>query len=122
MASIRKILKKVYPKLRALEENPTLTLLRISASIDKKNNNPFEGPKNETYDKKIELTCIYSEQPEMVTGAGNVSTQQQVYFYLQMQDIELVTLKDRFIFRDRRYRPVEIQDLFGMWKIKVVKE
>ena len=119
MANIRAILNKVYPKLRALEESPTLTLLRSTVNTS---NNPFHDPINETYNKKIELTCIYSEQPELVTSAANVITQQQVYFYLQSSEIASVTLKDRFIFRERRYRPVEIQDLFGMWKIKVLKE
>lgn len=120
MAKIRKVIDKVYPKLAALEENPTLVLLRSSSTV--KSSNPFDAPKNQSYDKKIELDCIYSEQPEVVTGAANITTQQQVYFYLQRKKIEEVTLHDRFIFRGNRYRPVEIQDLFGLWKIKVVKE
>lgn len=119
MANIRKILEKVYPKLRALEENPTLTLIRMS---EQQVSSPFSGPSNETYDKEIELTCIYSEQPELVTSAANITTQQQMYFYLMSKEIEIVSMKDRFVFRDRRYRPVEIQDLFGMWKVRVVKE
>lgn len=120
MAKISKVIEKVYPKLRALEENPTLTLLR-SSSITK-SSNPFDAPKNQSYDKKIDIECIYSEQPEIVTGASNVTTQQQVYFYLKRSTISEITLHDRFLFRGNRYRPVEIQDLFGLWKIRVVKE
>lgn len=124
MANIRKILEKVYPKLRSLEENPTLVLIRISTD---ETSNPFDDAKNETYDAKYDLTCIYSEQPELVTSAANITTQQQMYFYLMAKELAVynitsVSMKDRFIFRDRRYRPVEIQDLFGMWKIRVVKE
>lgn len=124
MANIRKILEKVYPKLRSLEEDPFLVLMRIS---EIEGSNPFAKDQNETYDTKYTLTCIYSEQPELVTSAANITTQQQMYFYLmskelQGQGLDEVSMKDRFIFRDRRYRPVEIQDLFGMWKIRVIKE
>jgi len=119
MANIRKILEKVYPKLRSLEENPTLVLIRMSQTHA---SSPFGPAANETYDEEIHLTCIYSEQPELITSAANITTQQQMYFYLMSKEIELVSMKDRFVFRDRRYRPVEIQDLFGMWKIRVVKE
>ncbi len=124
MANIRKILEKVYPKLRSLEELPFLVLIRITETHA---SSPFSPAQNETYDEEVQLTCIYSEQPELVNSAANITTQQQVYFYLMSKEllthnIETVSMRDRFIFRDRRYRPVEIQDLFGMWKIRVVKE
>lgn len=120
MSKIRKVIDKVFPKLAALEENPTITILRSSTAS--KSSNPFDSPKNESYDKKIDISCIYSEQPEIVTSAANITTQQQVYFYLKRKDIDILYLHDRIIFRNNRYRPVEIQDLFGLWKIKVVKE
>ncbi len=128
MVSITQILAKVFPKLRAIEENPSLIVSRMSTQTS---SNPFDtGVNNETYDLQEEVPCIYSEQPEMISGGSNIVTQQQMYFYIQATDLlgvfptsdGGVLLKDRFIFKDKRYRPIDIQELFGLWKIKVTKE
>jgi len=128
MVSISQILAKVFPKLRAIEENPDLTIIRMSQQTT---SNPFDDVSgNEVYDDKQIVPCIYSEQPEIVTSISNVVTQQQIYFYIQAEDIVAVfpgtdgdlSLRDRFIFKNKRYRPVDIQELFGLWKIRVNKE
>jgi len=120
MISIRQILNKVFPKLQALEENPELTIIRISTTAT---SNPFETESSEVYDESVTVPVIYSEQPEIVTNANNISTQQSLYFYVQVESVPFVlTVRERFIFKNKRYRPVEVQDLFGLWKIKVVKE
>ena len=81
MVSITQILNKVFPKLRAIEENPSLVVIRISTQTT---SNPFSaGATNEVYDLQEEVDCIYSEQPEIVTSSSNIVTQQQMYFYLQ---------------------------------------
>ena len=129
MVSISQILAKVFPKLRAIEENPSLSIIRIS---EQTTSNPFDdNATNEVYDQLEEVACIYSEQPEIVTSASNIVTQQQMYFYIQTAAIVAVfpkdpegniSLRDRFIFKSKRYRPVDIQELFGLWKIRVNKE
>ncbi len=124
MVSIRQILLKIFPKLRAIEENPVVTIVRISQGTT---SNPFDTTLNETYDESLEVPCIYSEQPEIVTSNNNVTTQQIMFLYIKSGDIEgsepgHVSLKDRFIFNHKRYKPADVQDLFGLWKVRVIKE
>jgi len=129
MPTIRQILKKVVPKLQAIEENPTVQLIRISGTVT---SNPFQTQKNEVYDVSFTVPCIYSEQPEIVRAAGNIYTDKATYLFIQTDDLleaerkyspdnvtGKVTKKDRFIFKEGRYAPSEIQEIFGLWKIKV---
>lgn len=120
MVSIRRVLlNKVFPKLHGIEENPTVVVLRSSGQA---NINPFNSEETNTYDVEIEIPCLFSQQPEMVTSSNNIVVSQATYLYLKSTDIDSVIMTDRFIFRNERYKPVEIQDLFGLWKVKVVKE
>ena len=131
MVTITQILDKVFPKLRGIEENPVLTILRIEESIS---GNPFSGKMNDSYSISFDIPCIFSEQPEMIKSGANITTEQQMYFYLKKNDLltyepadttrepGIISKKDRFVFKNRRYIPVEVQELFGLWKIKVSKE
>lgn len=132
MPTITQILDKVFPKLRSIEEQPDVTIIRMTAE---QTTNPFQGKKNEVYDISFTIPCIFSEQPEIVKSAANITTLQQMYFYVKRSDLLAaeaihmptkvtgeITLKDRFIFNNKRYIPVEVQELFGLWKIKVNKE
>jgi len=131
MATITQILEKVYPKLRKIEEDPILEILRTGSTSS---SNPFAGKANAVYSLSFKVPCLFSEQPEIVRAGANISTEQQMYLYLKKSDLiecepvdanreeGIISLKDRFVFKNRRYVPVEIQELFGLWKIKVVKE
>ena len=119
MQSIRSILDKVFPKLRAIEEQPFVTVIRISST---QTTNPFDPVSDEDYDEEIIVPCIYSEQPEIISSNNNITTQQQMYFYIQDRDLPEVKMSDRFIFNGLRYKPIDRQNLFGLWKIKVAKE
>ena len=132
MQSVRSILKKVIPKLQAIEENPTLTIIRISTPVS---TNPFAGDQNEIYDTNIVVPCIYSTQNEIIQNAGNVTTQQTVHFYLQTDDIIAaetkitpgnitgeITMKDKILFQNRRYYPSGVNCTFGLWTINALKE
>jgi|GEM_PF-4254332 len=119
MQSIRSILDKVFPKLRAIEENPLVTVIRIDSQ---QSTNPFDPVTEEDYNEEIVVPCIYSEQPEIVSSNNNITTQQQMYFYIQDTDLPEVKMSDRFIFNETRYKPTNRQNLFGLWKIKVDKE
>jgi hypothetical protein len=130
MPTIRQILKKVVPKLQAIEENPTVEIIRISGVAT---TNPFTTTqKNEVYDVRFTVPCIYSEQPEIVRAVGNITTDKAMYLFIQTEDILAaeqvntpenitgkITKKDRFIFKEGRYMPIEVQEIFGLWKIKV---
>ena len=120
MVKIRDVLlKKVFPKLNQIEENATVKILRSSQPEP---SNPFDSTSTTQYDEELEVPCLFSQQPEMVTSANNIVVSQAMYFYLKEPDVGTITMKDRFIFNDKRYRPVEIQNLFGLWKVKVVKD
>lgn len=132
MPTITQILDKVFPKLRAIEEQPSVTILRIENEVTA---NPFQSQQNESYTVSFTIPCIFSEQPEIVKSSANITTLQQMYFYVKRTDLTAaeqqytpskvtgkITLKDRFIFNGNRYIPVETQELFGLWKIKVNKE
>ena len=120
MVSIRDVLiNKVFPKLHAIEENATVKVLRSSTPAA---TNPFESSQIGEYDQEFEVPCLFSEQPEMVTSQNNIVVSQALYFYLKETDIQDVSMHDRFVFKNTRYRPVQIQNLFGLWKIKVVKD
>ena len=132
MPTITQILDKVFPKLRAIEEQPDVEIIRISAPVT---SNPFQATSHEVYSVSFTIPCIYSENPEIVKSGANVTTEQQMYFYVKQKDLiaaELIhqpdkangeiSLKDRFVFKKKRYIPVEVQELFGLWKIKVNKE
>lgn len=132
MPTITQILDKVFPKLRAIEEQPEVTIIRIEGGLA---TNPFATKQNETYTINFSIPCIFSEQPELVKNSSNITTEQQMYFYVKKTDLILaektaspdnvkgeISLKDRFVFNGKRYIPVEVQFLFGLWKIKVNKE
>lgn len=131
MATITQILDKVYPKLRKIEENPSVTVFRVNDTIS---SNPFQGQANAVYSISFETPCLYSEQPEIIRSGSNISTEQQMYLYFKRndlianepinanRDVGIISKKDRFSFKGKRYIPVEIQELFGMWKVKVSKE
>jgi hypothetical protein len=120
MISIRQILNKVVPKLRALEENPEVTIIRPSTPAS---TNPFATQTTGVYDTRFVVPVVYSEQPEISTSANNISTQQVLYLYIQTSVISFeITYLERFIFKNKRYKPTEIQELFGLWKVKVTKE
>lgn len=132
MPTITQILDKVFPKLRAIEEQPEVTIIRIDGAIS---SNPFQGKKNDVYSISFTVPCIFSEQPEIVKTSSNITTEQQMYFYIKMSDLKaaetqhtpmnvtgVISLKDKFVFKQRRYAPVEVQEVFGLWKIKVNKE
>jgi hypothetical protein len=131
MIKISQILDKVFPKLRGLEEDPMLTIIRSDSTIS---SNPFSGKVNAEYSVTFEVPCLYSEQPEIVRAGSNITTEQQMYLYIKQKDLVacepvdttreagIISKKDRFVFKSRRFIPVEIQELFGLWKIKVAKE
>lgn len=132
MPTITQILDKVFPKLRAIEEQPDVAIIRISNPVT---SNPFQATSNETYSIVFTIPCIYSENPEIVKSGSTVTTEQQMYFYVKQTDLLAaekiympdkvfgeINLKDRFVFKKKRYIPVEVQELFGLWKIKVNKE
>lgn len=124
MVSIRQILLKIFPKLRAIEENPEVKIIRMAQSSA---SGPFDNKLNEKYDEELTVACIYSEQPEISSSNNNITTQQIMYLYIKANDIGgttpgYVSLKDRFIFKNKRYKPADVQDLFGLWKVRVIKE
>ena len=125
MVSIRQILLKIFPKLRAIEENPDVQIIRISQGTT---SNPFSTALNEKYDEVLDnVPCIYSEQPEIATSNNNITTQQTIYLYIKSADVGgmspgYLSMKDRFVFKNKRYKPADVQDLFGLWKVRVVKE
>jgi len=120
MVKIRDVLlKKVFPKLHDIEEKATVTVLRTSAAAP---SNPFENVDTSQYDEEYTVDCLFSQQPEMVTSQNNIVVSQAMYFYIKETDIDNISMKDRFVFNNQRYRPVEIQNLFGLWKIKVVRD
>ena len=120
MVKIRDVLlNKVFPKLHAIEEDATVIILRSSSSGS---TNPFDSSSVTQYDEQFEVACLFSEQPEMVTSQNNIVVSQAMYFYIKDTDIQDISMHDRFIFQNKRYRPTEIQNLFGLWKIKVVRD
>jgi len=132
MPTITQILDKVFPKLRSIEEDPEVTIIRIGSNST---SNPFQATSNEVFSITFNIPCIYSEQPEIVKTGSNVITDQQLYLYIKQTDLLAaeqihtptkvcgeISLKDRFIFKKRRYIPVEVQEIFKLWKIKVSKE
>ena len=119
MVKIRDVLlQKVFPKLFTLEENPTVVVLRTQRT----GSNPFDADDIGEYTERIEVPCLFSEQPEMVTSGTNVVVQHSLYLYIRETDVQHIGMTDRFEFKGRRYRPTEVQQLFGLWKIKVVRE
>lgn len=120
MINLRTILNTViFPKLHAIEESPQVTVLSMS---EQDTSNPFSGGgQNESYDVSTTVNCIYSEQPEVVSSGNNVITQKVIYFYIKSEDIENLSLRNRFVFRENRYKAVDIQNIFGLWKVKVLK-
>lgn len=121
MISIRQILDKIFPKLNAIEEAPTVIVVKSTTSGSEPTN-PFDPNDVEQYNNQVTVPCIYSEQPEMVTSNNNLVIQQTMYLYIQQKDMPELTLHDRFIFNNKRYRPLDIQNLFGLWRVKVLKE
>ena len=118
MVKIRNVLmNKVFPKLFDLEEQPKVKILRAQ----RRSTNPFDSEDIGEYGQEIEVPCLFSEQPEMVTSGNNIVVQHSLYLYIRESDAGQIDLTDRFIFRDRRYRPVEVQYLFGLWRVKVVR-
>lgn len=124
MVSIRQILLKIFPKLRAIEENPEVKIIRMSKQST---TNPFDTTLNETFDEELVVPCIYSEQPEITSSNNNITTQQIMFLYIKADDVGglqpgYLSLKDRFVFKNKRYKPADVQDLFGLWKVRVIKE
>jgi len=119
MISIRQILNKIFPKLNALEESPTCI---VKPPVSGSSIDPFNPDSVETYDQGIEVPCIYSEQPEIASSNNNIVLKQVMYIYIKQDDIDYIDESYRIIFNNKRYRPTEIQNLFGLWKLKVFKE
>jgi len=119
MISLRRVLAKIMPKLQAIEEFPTVTVLKMS---ERTRSNPFDPAPDNEYDVQIEVPCVYSEQPEVVLNNNTITTVQAIYFYIQTKDLPSFDLRDRLIFKQVRYKPIEVIELFGLWKIKAQKE
>jgi len=120
MINLRNIIEKViFPKLHGIEESPTVMITSMSTQ---NTSNPFTNPQqNEDYDESYDVPCIFSEEPEIISSGNNITTQKVIYFYIQSKDAPELTLRDRFIFKEVRYKPIDLQDLFGLWKVKVLK-
>jgi len=120
MLQLRKVIEKViFPKLHGIEESPTVTILGMSSE---NTSNPFSGTEhNESYDDSKTVDCIFSEEPEIISSGNNVTTQKVIYFYIKVPDFPELSLKNRFVFKGIRYKAMDVQDLFGLWKVKVVK-
>lgn len=118
MISLRRVLKKVMPKLMAIEEYPTVTVLKMST---RSRTNPLD-PAADTYDTTMTVPCVYSEMPEVVISNNNISTVQSIYFYISTDDLPEFSLRDRLVFKQTRYKPTEVIELFGLWKIKAQRE
>jgi len=120
MINLRNIIEKtIFPKLHAIEESPTVTIISMSTQ---NTSNPFSSvEQNENYDTDLTVPCIFSEEPEVISAGNNITTQKVIYFYIKVTDAPDLNMRDRFVFKDVRYKPVDLQDLFGLWKVKVLK-
>jgi hypothetical protein len=112
--NLRRVLNKVFPKLHAIEEMPTVTVLK---EIQAGASNPFE--ETEPQYEKHEVKCIYSEEPEMVLKEGVLVTSKAMFLYIKTIDMPELTMRDQFMFRNQLYVPTELQDIFGLWRIRV---
>lgn len=129
MQSISSVIRKVMPKLAAIEDNPTVVVLKEKASTSTTvANTPWSTATTADgdYDTFENIPCVYSEQPEVAINNNQLITSRASYLYIVEQDlpstITKLTIRDRFVFKNDRYKPVDIQLLFGLWKIRINKQ
>lgn len=119
MQSIRQVIKKIEPKLRQLEENPTLTIL-----VDISEDAGYGDLGTPQYEEHTGIACIYSEQPETIVSASSIITQKAIFFYIHEDNLPntvTLTLTNRIVYGSDTFRPTDLQYLFGLWRTKVEK-
>jgi hypothetical protein len=124
MRNIRKALDNLFPKINSIQESPTVTILRVEGAATG-STNPFEVETEQQFDKKYEnIPCLYNMSSEIVTSNNNLMTQEIFWFYIKIEAAPggFAKFSDRFIFQGRRYRPVEISDIFSYILVKATRE
>ena len=117
MQSLRLILRKIYPKLRAIEENPKVIIRKLKTV---RTNNPFEPDIGDVYED-VEVTCIYSENPETIIENNQLTSSKDLYLYILKDQIDNISHDDIVIFNNNQYKIEQLQDIFGLWKLRVSK-
>jgi hypothetical protein len=121
MRNIRASLTKLFPRIGKLQENPTVTILRISN--DGGHSHPFAVQTHATYDQEFTVKCLFSSQPEIIASNNSVMTQEVLYIYILSGSIPGdVNFTDRLVFQTKRYRPVGIDTVFNYVQIRAVRE
>lgn len=119
MQSLRSVIKKIEPKLRSLEENPTITLM-----VDVSEENGYGDLGEPTYEEYTGIGCIFSEQPETIISSSAIITQKAVFFYIHednLPDDIVLSLTNRIVYNNDTYRPTDLQNIFGLWRTRVEK-
>jgi len=120
MKSLRRVIKKIEPKLRELEEDPKIIL-----KIDVSETEGYGDMGEPTYQEYPDVDCIYSEQPETIVNSSSIITQKAIFFYIHEDNlpdgVDTITLIDRIVYNDDTYRPTDLQNLFGLIRTKVEK-